>query len=91
MSTMYDTLAEVSRRKKTKMLRDQMTKLLEGHENISALSVLVSLLATVNLDMHVKDSGVICSRCSAISLTELLQSVRKFNDEVIDAMPDIDE
>lgn len=86
----FDMISALSDQPQTKMLYEQVVEAMEGHDSATVITVLVQLISTVNIDEFINGDGGVCTKCVRRSLTEILQSIRKINDDVLDRLPEAD-
>ena len=79
-------IVESSRKKKTRALYNKISGVLEGHDLETVFAALVPLLVAVHLDSHSDAKGDLCLRYSNAGLIELVQSIRKINDEILEGI-----
>ena len=87
MNQTYDVLSKWTRRKKTQIVAEKLTRVLNKQDFKTALSALLLVLAEVHLDANRGEHGDVCVPCTNSSLTELLQTLRGFSDQMIDDVP----
>ncbi len=80
-------IAELSNRKRTRVLRDQVDTLLQGYDFDTILAVLVPIIVTINIHSVMDDDEVVCPPCASGGLTDILQATRRVHDQALEQIP----
>lgn len=84
MNKTFEMLAEHAHLPKTQRLVSKMEKLLVGQDGAVVMAALVQVLVFAHLGLNADEDGDNCRPCSNAVLTELLQTIRAVNDEILD-------
>ena len=87
MNETYVVLAKWTRRKKTQALVDKLHRILRKYDGKTTLAAMLVVLVDVHLSVNEGPGGKLCVPCTNASLTELIQTLRGFHDEAVDAVP----
>mgnify|MGYP001576065135 CR=1 FL=1 len=90
MNETFEAIAHSFHKRKSKILRKEISRVIDGHSGATILSAIVPLLVELNLEANIEENEVICKPCAMVGLTELLQAIRKVNDEIMEGI-EVDE
>lgn len=87
MNDTFRILSSYFEKRKTRTLANKIGKLCSGHEHLTVIAALLNILVQAHIDANIDEEDVLCIQCSNVGLTELLQSIRRVNDEMIESIP----
>ena len=87
MNETYKILSAATHRKRVQELSKKIDRTLRNHSYENGVAALTMELAHLHLQMCKGKEGEVCVPCASESLTELIQTLRAFHEQMIDEIP----